>query len=109
MYTTSIFLISILMRKNKIFKRICQDNFRNDRLYNCHYGYGLFDCMLKGIDVVNIGNGLYVLVLVFDSGKVVNSVFNSKLELNETVLEELIYHLRKYLLETKASELVEKT
>ncbi|MCI5998052.1 MAG: heat-inducible transcriptional repressor HrcA [Peptoniphilaceae bacterium] len=94
--------------KNKIFKESAKIISEMTDYITATMVTDYSDCMLKGIDVVSIGNGLYVLVLVFDSGKVVNSVFNSKLELNEAVLEELIYHLRKYLLETKASELIEK-
>lgn len=63
------------------------------------------DCRLKGLDLVSIGANMYVLVLVFDSGKVINSVFNSKFEIDENYVNELIFYLRKYLVGIKISEI----
>lgn len=56
MYTTSIFLISILM-KNKIFKRSAKIiSEMTDYITATPMVTDYSDCMLKGIDVVNIGN-----------------------------------------------------
>lgn len=58
---------------------------------------------LKGLDLVNIGNSQYVLVIVFDSGRVINSVFSSKFEIDEDYVNELIFYLKKYLIGVELS------
>ncbi|EGV09198.1 HrcA protein C-terminal domain protein [Parvimonas sp. oral taxon 393 str. F0440] len=66
------------------------------------------DCSVKSIDVINISGNCYVLVLVFDNGKVINTVFDSKTELNEGILQDLIFYLKKYLINVKVSDLNER-
>lgn len=66
------------------------------------------DCSVKSIDVINISGNCYVLVLVFDNGKVINTVFDSKTELNEEILQDLIFYLKKYLINVKVSDLNER-
>ncbi len=66
------------------------------------------DCSVKSIDVINISGNCYVLVLVFDNGKVINTIFDSKTELNEEILQDLIFYLKKYLINVKVSDLNER-
>lgn len=66
------------------------------------------DCSVKSIDVINISGNCYVLVLVFDNGKVINTVFDSKTELSGEILQDLIFYLKKYLINVKVSDLNER-
>ncbi|MFT4451837.1 heat-inducible transcriptional repressor HrcA [Parvimonas sp. G1425] len=66
------------------------------------------DCSVKSIDVINISGNCYVLVLVFDNGKVINTVFDSKTELSGEILQDLIFYLKKYLINVKVSDLSER-
>ena len=66
------------------------------------------DCSVKSIDVINISGNCYVLVLVFDNGKVINTVFDSKTELSGELLQDLIFYLKKYLINVKVSDLNER-
>lgn len=66
------------------------------------------DCSVKSIDVINISGNSYVLVLVFDTGKVINTVFDSKTKFSTEVLQELLFYLKKYLINVKVSDLNER-
>lgn len=66
------------------------------------------DTKLKGLDLVNIGNSQYVLVIVLDSGRVINSVFSSKFEIDEDYVNELIFYLKKYLIGVNISDVSSK-
>ena len=63
------------------------------------------DCSVKSIDVIKISGNSYVLVFVFDNGKVINTVFNSKTELSDELLQDLIFYLKKYLINVKVTDL----
>lgn len=63
------------------------------------------DCSVKSIDVIKISGNSYVLVFVFDNGKVINTVFDSKTELSDELLQDLIFYLKKYLINVKVTDL----
>lgn len=97
-----------LNEKNKIFKESAKIISEMTDYITATMITDYMDCTLKSIDVIEISNGLYVLVLVFDNGKVINTMFNSKVYLDNSLMQELIYYLKKYLLGTKVSDLRDK-
>lgn len=66
------------------------------------------DCILKGMDIIEINEGLYILVLIFDTGKVINTVFETKESLDNDLIKDLIYCLKKYLIGISLSNLKDK-
>lgn len=97
-----------LNEKNKIFKESAKIISEMTDYITATMITDYMDCILKSIDVIEISTGIYVLILVFDTGKVINTVFNSKTSLDETLLEELIHYLKKYLIGTKVYDLKNK-
>lgn len=97
-----------LNEKNKIFKKSAKIISEMTDYITAAIITDYMDCTLKSIDIIEISQSVYVLVLVFDTGKVINTVFNSKTYLDETVLNELTHYLKKYLIGTKVFKLKER-
>lgn len=94
--------------KNKIFKESAKIISEVTECITATMITDYMDCSVKSIDVINISGNYYVLVLVFDTGKVVNTVFDVKNSINEEILQELIFYLKKYLINVKVSDLNER-
>ena len=94
--------------KNKIFKESAKIISDVTECITATMITDYMDCSVKSIDVINISGNSYVLVLVFDTGKVINTVFDSKTKFSTEVLQELIFYLKKYLINVKVSDLNER-
>lgn len=94
--------------KNKIFKESAKIISEVTECITATMITDYMDCSVKSIDVINISGNCYVLVLVFDTGKVINTVFDSETEFSIEILQELIFYLKKYLINIKVSDLNER-
>ena len=108
----NIYGIDILSKhineKNKIFKESAKIISDMTECITATMITDYMDCSVKSIDVINISGNSYVLVLVFDTGKVINTVFDSKTKFSTEVLQELLFYLKKYLINVKVSDLNER-
>lgn len=108
----NIYGIDILSKhineKNKIFKESAKIISDVTECITATMITDYMDCSVKSIDVINISGNSYVLVLVFDTGKVINTVFDSKTKFSTEVLQELLFYLKKYLINVKVSDLNER-
>ena len=108
----NIYGIDILSKhineKNKIFKESAKIISDVTECITATMITNYMDCSVKSIDVINISGNSYVLVLVFDTGKVISTVFDSKTKFSTEVLQELLFYLKKYLINVKVSDLNER-
>ena len=108
----NIYGIDILSKhineKSKIFKESAKIISEVTECITATMITDYMDCSVKSIDVINISGNCYVLVLVFDTGKVINTVFDSETEFSIEILQELIFYLKKYLINIKVSDLNER-
>ena len=108
----NIYGIDILTKhineKSKIFKESAKIISEVTECITATMITDYMDCSVKSIDVINISGNCYVLVLVFDTGKVINTVFDSETEFSIEILQELIFYLKKYLINIKVSDLNER-
>ena len=108
----NIYGIDILSKhineKNKIFKESAKIISDVTECITATMITDYMDCSVKSIDVISISGNSYVLVLVFDTGKVINTVFDSKTKFSTEVLQELLFYLKKYLINVKVSDLNER-
>ena len=108
----NIYGIDILSKhineKNKIFKESAKIISDVTECITATMSTDYMDCSVKSIDVISISGNSYVLVLVFDTGKVINTVFDSKTKFSTEVLQELLFYLKKYLINVKVSDLNER-
>ena len=108
----NIYGIDILSKhineKNKIFKESAKIISEVTECITATMITDYMDCSVKSIDVINISGNCYVLVLVFDTGKVINTVFDSETEFSIEILQELIFYLKKYLINIKVPDLNER-
>ena len=107
--TKNTYGVDILSRhikeKSKIFKESAKIISEVTECITATMITDYMDCSVKSIDVIKIGGNSYVLVFVFDNGKVINTVFNSKTELSDELLQDLIFYLKKYLINVKVTDL----
>ena len=94
-----------IKEKSKIFKESAKIISEVTECITATMITDYMDCSVKSIDVIKISGNSYVLVFVFDNGKVINTVFNSKTELSDELLQDLIFYLKKYLINVKATDL----
>ena len=94
-----------IKEKSKIFKESAKIISEVTECITATMITDYMDCSVKSIDVIKISGNSYVLVFVFDNGKVINTVFNSKTELNDELLQDLIFYLKKYLINVKVTDL----
>lgn len=94
-----------IKEKSKIFKESAKIISEVTECITATMITDYMDCSVKSIDVIKIGGNSYVLVFVFDNGKVINTVFNSKTELSDELLQDLIFYLKKYLINVKVTDL----
>ena len=101
--------VDILLRhikeKSKIFKESAKIISEVTECITATMITDYMDCSVKSIDVIKISGNSYVLVFVFDNGKVINTVFDSKTELSDELLQDLIFYLKKYLINVKVTDL----
>ena len=79
-----------IKEKSKIFKESAKIISEVTECITATMITDYMDCSVKSIDVIKISGNSYVLVFVFDNGKVINTVFNSKTELSDELLQDLI-------------------
>lgn len=107
--TKNTYGVDILSRhikeKSKIFKESAKIISEVTECITATMITDYMDCSVKSIDVIKISENSYVLVFVFDNGKVINTVFNSKTELSDELLQDLIFYLKKYLINVKVTDL----
>ena len=107
--TKNTYGVDILSRhikeKSKIFKESAKIISEVTECITATMITDYMDCSVKSIDVIKISGNSYVLVFVFDNGKVINTVFNSKTELSDELLQDLIFYLKKYLINVKVTDL----
>ena len=107
--TKNTYGVDILSRhikeKSKIFKESAKIISEVTECITATMITDYMDCSVKSIDVIKIGGNSYVLVFVFDNGKVINTVFDSKTELSDELLQDLIFYLKKYLINVKVTDL----
>lgn len=107
--TKNTYGVDILSRhikeKSKIFKESAKIISEVTECITATMITDYMDCSVKSIDVIKISGNSYVLVFVFDNGKVINTVFNSKTELSDELLQDLIFYLKKYLINIKVTDL----
>lgn len=94
-----------IKEKSKIFKESAKIISEVTECITATMITDYMDCSVKSIDVIKISGNSYVLVFVFDNGKVINTVFNSKTELSDKLLQDLIFYLKKYLINVKVTDL----
>lgn len=94
-----------IKEKSKIFKESAKIISEVTECITATMITDYMDCSVKSIDVIKISGNSYVLVFVFDNGKVINTVFNSKTELSDELLQDLIFYLKKYLINVKVTDL----
>lgn len=94
-----------IKEKSKIFKESAKIISEVTECITATMIKDYMDCSVKSIDVIKISGNSYVLVFVFDNGKVINTVFNSKTELSDELLQDLIFYLKKYLINVKVTDL----
>lgn len=94
-----------IKEKSKIFKESAKIISEVTECITATMITDYMDCSVKSIDVIKISENSYVLVFVFDNGKVINTVFNSKTELSDELLQDLIFYLKKYLINVKVTDL----
>ena len=94
-----------IKEKSKIFKESAKIISEVTECITATMITDYMDCSVKSIDVIKIGGNSYVLVFVFDNGKVINTVFDSKTELSDELLQDLIFYLKKYLINVKVTDL----
>lgn len=94
-----------IKEKSKIFKESAKIISEVTECITATMITDYMDCSVKSIDVIKISGNSYVLVFVFDNGKVINTVFNSKTELSDNLLQDLIFYLKKYLINVKVTDL----
>lgn len=94
-----------IKEKSKIFKESAKIISEVTECITATMITDYMDCSVKSIDVIKISRNSYVLVFVFDNGKVINTVFNSKTELSDELLQDLIFYLKKYLINVKVTDL----
>lgn len=94
-----------IKEKSKIFKESAKIISEVTECITATMITDYMDCSVKSIDVIKISGNSYVLVFVFDNGKVINTVFNSKTELSDELLQDLIFYLKKYLINVKVTYL----
>lgn len=94
-----------IKEKSKIFKESAKIISEVTECITATMITDYMDCSFKSIDVIKIGGNSYVLVFVFDNGKVINTVFDSKTELSDELLQDLIFYLKKYLINVKVTDL----
>ena len=94
-----------IKEKSKIFKESAKIISEVTECITATMITDYMDCSVKSIDVIKISGNSYVLVFVFDNGKVINTVFNSKTELIDELLQDLIFYLKKYLINVKVTDL----
>ena len=94
-----------IKEKSKIFKESAKIISEVTECITATMITDYMDCSVKSIDVIKISGNSYVLVFVFDNGKVINTVFNSKTELSDDLLQDLIFYLKKYLINVKVTDL----
>lgn len=107
--TKNTYGVDILSRhikeKSKIFKESAKIISEVTECITATMITDYMDCSVKSIDVIKISGNSYVLVFVFDNGKVINTVFDSKTELSDELLQDLIFYLKKYLINVKVTDL----
>lgn len=94
-----------IKEKSKIFKESAKIISEVTECITATMITDYMDCSVKSIDVIKISGNSYVLVFVFDNGKVINTVFDSKTELSDELLQDLIFYLKKYLINVKVTDL----
>jgi heat-inducible transcription repressor hrcA len=94
-----------IKEKSKIFKESAKIISEVTECITATMITDYMDCSVKSIDVIKISENSYVLVFVFDNGKVINTVFDSKTELSDELLQDLIFYLKKYLINVKVTDL----
>lgn len=94
-----------IKEKSKIFKESAKIISEVTECITATMITDYMDCSVKSIDVIKISGNSYVLVFVFDNGKVINTVFDSKTELSDELLQDLIFYLKKYLINVKVIDL----
>lgn len=94
-----------IKEKSKIFKESAKIISEVTECITATMITDYIDCSVKSIDVIKISGNSYVLVFVFDNGKVINTVFDSKTELSDELLQDLIFYLKKYLINVKVTDL----
>lgn len=94
-----------IKEKSKIFKESAKIISEVTECITATMITDYMDCSVKSIDVIKISGNSYVLIFVFDNGKVINTVFNSKTELSDELLQDLIFYLKKYLINVKVTDL----
>ena len=94
-----------IKEKSKIFKESAKIISEVTECITATMITDYMDCSVKSIDVIKISGNSYVLVFVFDNGKVINTVFDSKTELSDEHLQDLIFYLKKYLINVKVTDL----
>ena len=94
-----------IKEKSKIFKESAKIISEVTECITATMITDYMDCSVKSIDVIKISGNSYVLVFVFDNGKVINAVFDSKTELSDELLQDLIFYLKKYLINVKVTDL----
>lgn len=94
-----------IKEKSKIFKESAKIISEVTECITATMITDYMDCSVKSIDVIKISGNSYVLVFVFDNGKVINTVFDSKTELSDELLQDLIFYLKKYLINIKVTDL----
>ena len=94
-----------IKEKSKIFKESAKIISEVTECITATMITDYMDCSVKSIDVIKISGNSYVLVFVFDNGKVINTVFNSKTELSDELLQDLIFYLKTYLINVKVTDL----
>ena len=83
-----------IKEKSKIFKESAKIISEVTECITATMITDYMDCSVKSIDVIKISGNSYVLVFVFDNGKVINTVFDSKTELSDELLQDLIFYLK---------------
>lgn len=94
-----------IKEKSKIFKESAKIISEVTECITATMITDYMDCSVKSIDVIKISGNSYVLVFVFDNSKVINTVFDSKTELSDELLQDLIFYLKKYLINVKVTDL----